>query len=396
MTTDLESIYDELNSSLESMDSLMRTSYVLESLIDLYEIHSTNTNVSQEHVRTAKLALEMAVAGSSYESRHLVPGSENWIDSVSLEDLENSIKNNISKIGAQFNQSIQGYFSNFTFLLTFFDTHESKLRKLSESLRSSGVRRKSFSMKGERYLLHNEEPVKSIDDYVKVFKSDMDILTNVLVRCLEYQDKNTLQATKTLFKAFSSKKYKELFEDRVSFIDDIIRLAKMKKPQRRIMYNTLGDEYASDFLLGMWYIYARKHDVYKEDDVAEYKEKEGYFSLIISKATNIDKNVLDKSVDFDNITERQLLNLIDASLTAVQEYKQAFKFVSKLSHLGKINFVNDFIAGGALSLPIYRIFISNYRMVLYMSLMVMTTTTSAFYAAKGNVKFVEKLVNKAL
>lgn len=400
VTSDVD-IEELLEESMDDIQSMERTALVLESLIDLHEAHSASTSVSLEHMASIKIALEMATAGTMYRGKDLVPGSINWSDNISLEDLETSIENNIKNLNARLLATLDSFGKNLVVMGTFMDSEADKLASFKKKLASDGVKNATITVPGSKYLLRNDELVKDIDSYVKAFDNDMATIGAVAERCGKFQNDNFLQGLRTLIAAFSDKKYMELFEDRAKFIDDIIKIGKLHKPTKPIVPQLEADQYVSDFMLGMVYIYATKSS-YKSGDIESYKRIESYFHIEVASARKYDKAAVKHSIQYNDIDKKHIEALLKRCELLNEQYRTIIGFRSKIAQLGSISTTLFSVASSGsgniaiAGVELLKMLVKNYRLLLSTCYIIIATASTSFSAAKGNMKFAEGIISKAI
>ena len=392
-------ITSNFNESIESIDSMERTIVALESVLDICSHVQNKSSISVEEHAIINIALENMVANTPYQPKHLIPGLEEWKENISIEEVTDAVERNINSVSSLFSKILVNLTANIKAIGAFINLHKSKTKKLKEQISKSDIKDATIELKDSKYWRYgdNNSQIQTGAEYSDVFKTDMGKVSDVLDIVSKFQKDSLFISWKTLFKVLSDKKIKENFDILYNLITKTKDALDMKKVKSYSNFVDV-DEYSSGHLLGMsaFLVYLPSKKEFNKESIQSVKNTLDYFDLIKTNDNIFASSITGGKFEVTGIDNKQLTIIADSSLEVIDAYKQLMKFSNKFSNFGSGIFVNDFLIGTSVNLPLLRLFLSNYRLVLKMASIDVFVSNELYFYAKGNVKHANRFIENAL
>lgn len=370
----------------DMLDNAERSMIVLEQLCDMQALIKNGNTLTDRDLSFIKIAAEMAVAGTGYSSGSLLPGLESWDSAnIAIERLESTLSTSIGRyinmIGNYFKTSdshMQYFFTLFERQAVALSEETYRIKKLNNKI--------TVTASNSKYMKYGEvKQIESSSEYLFEYNKMADIVIPFLKYSQEYGEKDLFSSLKTLVSPITG--YSENFWRMYKEIDKFVTRVKALKNIKETIKNKEYSEYSSGSLIGLSRLNITIPTV-MPDNIGDVRIARKVISELNVKFFRDSKYDLNRFVSgrttLENMDRNGFLNLHEKSLEIIDGYKKMMSFSNRLSAYGASSVKVDGVAkitGGAF-LPFI---LSNYRMLLKSSSIVLNTTADLFTYSRGNV-----------
>lgn len=386
-TSQSDSDFTELFIEQQDMlDNAERSMVVLEQLCEMQTLLKNGNTLSDRDLSFIKIAAEMAVAGTGYSSNNLLPGLESWSSvDIATERLESTLSSSIGRYVNMIGNWIKTNDSHLQYFFTLFERQAQSLSEETYRIKKLG-NKITVSASNSKYMKYGEiKQIETSSEYLSEYNKMADIVIPFIKYSKEYGEKDLFSSFKTLVSPITG--YSENFWRMYKEIDKFVMRVKDLKNIKEIIKNKEYSEYSSGSLIGLSRLNITLPTI-KPENIDDIKLARRVVSELNVKFFRDSKYDLSRFVSgkttLENMDRSAFLNLHEKSLEIIDGYKSMMSFSNRLSAYGANMSKNNAMAyaSNGFILPFI---LSNYRMLLKSSSIVLNTTADLFTYSRGNV-----------